>query len=80
MVSLLDLQAGGECLTFDQLAQEAPTGSKVTLLRGPKNSREANRHFGKPGTRSSHVAPRVRSKGRKFEKARGKRNSCGFRN
>jgi len=73
-------QAGGECLTFDQLAQEAPTGSKVTLLRGPKHSREAYRHFGRPGTRSAHVAPHIRSKGRKFERARGKRNSRGFRN
>ena len=72
--------AGGECLTFDQLAQEAPTGSNVTLVRGPKSHREAVRHFGRPGTRSSHVAPRVRSKGRKFERARGKRKSCGFRN
>eukprot|EP00591_Stephanopyxis_turris_P013296 CAMPEP_0195518192 /NCGR_PEP_ID=MMETSP0794_2-20130614/12534_1 /TAXON_ID=515487 /ORGANISM="Stephanopyxis turris, Strain CCMP 815" /LENGTH=186 /DNA_ID=CAMNT_0040647117 /DNA_START=46 /DNA_END=606 /DNA_ORIENTATION=- len=72
--------AGGECLTFDQLAQEAPTGSKVTLLRGPKHSREAYRHFGRPGTRNAHVAPHIRSKGRKFERARGKRNSRGFRN
>ena len=67
-------------MTFDQLAQEAPTGSNVTLLRGPKAARAAARYFGSPGNRNSHVAPRVRSKGRKFERARGKRNSCGFRN
>jgi len=39
-------KAGGECLTFDQLAMRAPTGSNVILLRGPKNSREAVKHFG----------------------------------
>lgn len=39
-------KAGGECLTFDQLAMRAPTGSNVILLRGPKNSREAFKHFG----------------------------------
>lgn len=40
------LQAGGEILTFDQLALLAPTGSNTVLLRGPKNSREAVKHFG----------------------------------
>lgn len=39
-------KAGGECLTFDQLALRAPTGSNVVLLRGPKNAREAVKHFG----------------------------------
>merc|ERR1712029_978963 len=39
-------KAGGECLTFDQLAMRAPTGSSVVLLRGPKNAREAVKHFG----------------------------------
>merc|ERR1712100_994459 len=34
------VKAGGECLTFDQLALKAPTGEGVVLLRGPKNSRE----------------------------------------
>ena len=43
-------QAGGECLTFDQLALLAPTGANTVLLRGPKNAREAVKHFGKaPG-------------------------------
>lgn len=37
---------GGECLTLDQLALRAPTGSNTVLLRGPKNSREAVKHFG----------------------------------
>ena len=39
-------EAGGECLTLDQLALRAPTGSNTLLLRGPKNSREAFKHFG----------------------------------
>ena len=37
---------GGECLTLDQLALRAPTGSNTVLLRGPKNAREAVKHFG----------------------------------
>ncbi|PQP94587.1 60S ribosomal protein L18-2 [Prunus yedoensis var. nudiflora] len=73
-------KAGGECLTFDQLALRAPLGQNVVLLRGPKNAREAVKHFGPaPGVPHSHTKPYVRSKGRKFEKARGKRNSKGFR-
>lgn len=39
-------KAGGECLTFDQLALRSPTGANTLLLRGPKNSREAVKHFG----------------------------------
>uniref|UniRef100_A0A452Y183 Large ribosomal subunit protein uL15/eL18 domain-containing protein n=1 Tax=Aegilops tauschii subsp. strangulata TaxID=200361 RepID=A0A452Y183_AEGTS len=74
------INAGGECLTFDQLALRAPTGENTILLRGPKNAREAVRHFGKaPGVPHSHTKPYVRSKGRKFEKARGRRNSRGFK-
>ncbi|KAB5556198.1 hypothetical protein DKX38_007107 [Salix brachista] len=73
-------KAGGECLTFDQLALRAPLGQNTVLLRGPKNSREAVKHFGPaPGVPHSHTKPYVRAKGRKFEKARGKRNSKGFR-
>ncbi|KAK4498043.1 hypothetical protein PRZ48_010699 [Zasmidium cellare] len=58
-------KAGGEAITFDQLALRAPTGSNVILLRGPKNAREAK--------------PYVESKGRKFERARGRRRSRGFK-
>ncbi|XP_076890186.1 large ribosomal subunit protein eL18y-like [Bidens hawaiensis] len=73
--------AGGECLTFDQLALQAPLGQNTVLVRGPKNSREAVKHFGKgAGVPHSHTKPYVRSKGRKFEKARGRRNSRCFRN
>ncbi|KAK1325514.1 60S ribosomal protein L18-2 [Acorus calamus] len=74
------LKAGGECLTFDQLALRAPLGQNTVLLRGPKNAREAVKHFGKaPGVPHSHTKPYVRAKGRKFEKARGRRNSRGFK-
>ncbi|CAL9108440.1 unnamed protein product [Musa textilis] len=74
------LKAGGECLTFDQLALRAPLGQNTVLLRGPKNAREAVKHFGKaPGVPHSHTKPYVRSKGRKYERARGRRNSRGFR-
>ncbi|CAK8572489.1 unnamed protein product [Lathyrus sativus] len=73
-------KAGGECLTFDQLPLRAPLGQNTVLLRGPKNAREAVKHFGcAPGVPHSHTKPYVRAKGRKFEKARGKRNSRGFR-
>ncbi|XWS57483.1 hypothetical protein CRYUN_Cryun09bG0178100 [Craigia yunnanensis] len=73
-------KAGGECLTFDQLALRAPLGQNTVLLRGPKNAREAVKHFGPaPGVPHSHTKPYVRSKGRKYERARGRRNSKGFR-
>lgn len=39
-------KAGGECLTIDQLALRAPLGQNTVLVRGPKNSREAVKHFG----------------------------------
>ncbi|KAJ2082897.1 hypothetical protein H4R24_001227 [Coemansia sp. RSA 988] len=75
------LNAGGEILTLDQLALRAPTGSNCVLLRGKRNNREAVKHFGRgPGTPHSHTKPYVRSKGRKFERARGRRASRGFRN
>lgn len=64
------LNAGGEILTFDQLALRSPLGKGTVLLRGPKNAREAVKHFGTPGKPGSSAKPYVRSKGRKFEKAR----------
>ena len=75
--------AGGECITFDQLALRAPTGANTVLLRGPK-SRAALAHFGhRTSVNNEHthdgVKPYVRSKGRKFERARGRRRSCGFK-
>lgn len=75
------LKAGGEILTFDQLAMIAPTGANTVLLRGPKNSRESVKHFGRaPGVPNSSTKPYVRSKGRKFERARGRRSSRGYKN
>jgi len=74
------LKAGGECLTLDQLALRSPEGENTLLLRGCKSHRESAKHFGAPGTAHSHVKPFVRSKGRKFEKARGRRASRGYKN
>ena len=72
--------AGGECITFDQLALRAPTGSNCVLLRGPLKAREVYKHFGKaPGVPHSDTKPYVRSEGRKFERARGRRASRGFK-
>uniref|UniRef100_A0A2K5F1H0 Large ribosomal subunit protein uL15/eL18 domain-containing protein n=1 Tax=Aotus nancymaae TaxID=37293 RepID=A0A2K5F1H0_AOTNA len=61
------LKAGGKILTFNQLALDSP--------------KEVYQHFGKaPGTPHSHTKPYVRSKGRKFERARGRRASRGYKN
>ena len=69
------LKAGGRVMTFDELATTAPSGKKTVLLQGRRNSREAVRHFGPaPGVPGSHAKPFVRSKGRKFERARGRRH------
>ncbi|KAI5306829.1 hypothetical protein KEM56_006947 [Ascosphaera pollenicola] len=70
-------KAGGEILTLDQLALRSPTGANTVLLRGPKNAREAVKHFGFGP--HSHKKPYVQSKGRKFERARGRRRSRGFK-
>ena len=40
------IAAGGEAITLDQLALRSPTGSNTLILRGPKNAREAYKHFG----------------------------------
>merc|ERR1712137_1385196 len=74
------VKAGGECITFDKLALRSPLGKGTVLLRGPVKAREAERHFGKaPGVPNSTTKPYVRAKGRKFEKARGRRKSRGFK-
>ncbi|XP_072777675.1 large ribosomal subunit protein eL18 isoform X4 [Taeniopygia guttata] len=75
------LRAGGSILTFDQLAMASPKGKGTVLLSGPRKAREVFRHFGKaPGTPHSHTKPYVRSKGPKFERARGRRASRGYKN
>ena len=58
-------QAGGECLTFDQLALLQPKGTDTVLLRARKTARQANKHFGAPGVPGSTVQPKVRAEGRK---------------
>lgn len=78
------VKAGGECLTLDQLALRSPKGSNTVLLRGRKTARESVRFFGhrtSPSNPHTHdgVKPRVRSSGRKFERARGRRRSNGFK-
>ncbi len=74
------LSHGGEILTFDQLATRTPTGKGTLLIQGKRTARTANKHFGKaPGVPHSHTRPYVRSKGRKFERARGRRRSCGYK-
>lgn len=73
-------KAGGEVITFDQLALLSPTGSNTVMMQGRRTAREACTHFGKaPGVPHSHTRPYVRSKGRKFERARGRRTSCGYK-
>jgi large subunit ribosomal protein L18e len=64
--------AGGSVLTFDQLALQRPRGTNCILIRGKKTARTACKYFGVPGKPGSHVRPRVISKGRKVETARGR--------
>ncbi|KAI0939010.1 hypothetical protein AcW1_004160 [Taiwanofungus camphoratus] len=71
------LKAGGEVLTLDQLALRAPTGAHTILLRGKRNTREAVKHFGMGPHK--HKKPHTISKGRKFERGRGRRKSRGFK-
>ena len=74
------LKAGGEIITLDQLAIRAPRGENTLLVQGPRKAREAEKHFGPaPGVPHSHTKPYVRSKGRKFERARGRRASRGYK-
>eukprot|EP01083_Nonionella_stella_P076315 207909_1 len=56
------IEAGGEILTFDELALREPLGKNTYLLRGPLKARAAYRFFaGKP---------RVRTRGRKFDRSK----------
>ncbi|XP_067935120.1 large ribosomal subunit protein eL18-like [Watersipora subatra] len=74
------IEAGGEIITLDQLALRSPKGQNCVLMQGCRRNREAVRHFGKaPGVPGSHAKPYVRSKGRKFEKARGRRSSRAYK-
>ncbi|KAF8607683.1 60S ribosomal protein L18 [Ceratobasidium sp. AG-I] len=71
------LNAGGEVLTLDQLALRAPTGANTIILRGKRNTRESVKHFGMGPHKNKK--PYTISKGRKFERARGRRKSRGFK-
>jgi large subunit ribosomal protein L18e len=80
--------AGGECLTFDQLALRDPKASNVVLLRGKKNAREAVKHFGHRASVTSvntHCGVKpyngrtTNASSRKFEKSRGRRSNKGFK-
>ena len=52
-------KAGGECMTFDQLALKAPTGEN-TKLRGCKSHRETEKHYGAPGAPARPRPPPAR--------------------
>jgi|UniRef100_A0AC35EYE0 large subunit ribosomal protein L18e len=74
-------KAGGEIITFDQLALRAPKGQNTLFLQGPRKARTAEKYFGlAPGVPGSHARPKIQSKGRKFEQARGRRKSRGYKN
>jgi ribosomal protein L18E len=47
------VKAGGECITFDQLALRAPTGTGTVLLRGRKLARETVKYWGAAGVPGS---------------------------
>lgn len=61
--------AGGQCLTFDQLALLRPKGENTILLRGRKSTRDAVKHFGAPGVPNSTTQPKIRSEGRKVRRS-----------
>ncbi|KAK3728580.1 hypothetical protein QZH41_011663 [Actinostola sp. cb2023] len=67
------LKAGGEIITFDQLALRAPLGQNTVLLQGMFVVDPFCR------VHINAVPPFVRTKGRKFERARGRRKSCGYK-
>ncbi len=51
------LKAGGNIITFDQLALKSPKGQNTLLLQGPRKGRDAYSHFGKaPGVPHSNTA------------------------
>ena len=56
------IKAGGQCITFDELALLAPTGTNTVLLRGPRK-RECHKHWGKgAGIKGSKSKPYLQSK------------------
>uniref|UniRef100_UPI00398E4610 large ribosomal subunit protein eL18 n=1 Tax=Pristiophorus japonicus TaxID=55135 RepID=UPI00398E4610 len=80
-VRLRILKSGSQIMTSDQLALAASKSQGTVLLSGPGKGREVYRHFGPaPSAPHSHTKPYICSKGRKFEKARGRRASQGYKN
>eukprot|EP00796_Vickermania_ingenoplastis_P004302 gene4303-3118_t len=69
--------AGGECLTFDQLALIAPAGKNTFLLRGRKSGRESAKHFGAAGVPGGHAKPFGNNRGK--ETKRGRRPGCSYK-
>lgn len=69
--------AGGECLTFDQLAMIAPTGKNTMLLRGRRSGRESVKHFGAAGVPGSHAKPYSKNRGE--EVSRGRRAGRSYK-
>ena len=49
------------------------------IFLGKRSARKACKYFGAPGVPNSKTRPLVRSKGRKFERARGRRASRGYK-
>lgn len=75
-----NLKARGKILTFDQWALDSPKGCGTVLLSGPRKGQEVSRLFSKaPGALHSHTKPYVCSTGQKFECARGRRASSGYK-
>ena len=74
------VKAGGECITFDQLALRRPTGADCVLLRGSLKARKAFKYMGAAGVPGGGIRPRVTNKARHCERARGRRPSCGYKN
>eukprot|EP00801_Mesodinium_rubrum_P010733 Mrub_10790.p1 GENE.Mrub_10790~~Mrub_10790.p1 ORF type:complete len:189 (-),score=47.98 Mrub_10790:73-639(-) len=64
------INAGGECITLDQLLQKDPLGKNVVLLRG-KMYQKRHQYFGlKPGQKGSDTKQRIH-KGLKSHVNRG---------
>ena len=49
------LKAGGEALTFDQLALRSPTGENAVVLQGKRSARKVLKYFGVPGGKLSLI-------------------------
>merc|ERR1719389_682885 len=65
------VKAGGECMTFDQLALASPLGQGTVLLRSPQKARTAQKYMGKaPGVPGGHTKPLMGNRGQKKNRSR----------